>query len=79
MKLVFSALCVAVIGLTGTVTEASMIHAVGVDNQNTAAWPGRIPVDKLVIFRRDTGHRVKDLILIRNEVRDEEGKKETQR
>jgi hypothetical protein len=33
----------------------------------------------LLIFRRDTGHRVKDLILIRNEVRDEEGKKETQR
>ena len=42
MKLVFSALCVAVIGLTGTVTEASMIHAVGVDNQNTSTNDGVI-------------------------------------
>ncbi len=42
MKLVFSALCVAVIGLTGTVTEASVIHAVGVDNQNTSTNDGVI-------------------------------------
>jgi GrpB-like predicted nucleotidyltransferase (UPF0157 family) len=51
------------------------IHAFAADSREVA----RHLSFRDLIFPREHGHRVKDLIMIRNEVLDEQGKKEIQR